>query len=250
MSKKEARLREVPAVRKAVAILDLLSREQEPISLNIISKKLDQIPSTSLHILRVLVSEGLVSVDTSTKRYDLDVGILSLARRLLKRNEHIRLLKPELDRLAVQYNVTLIAVKIIDIQHSVVISLSHSRSTMRLNVEIGSRFPTLVSATGRCYAAFGGQPSDILLEHFHKLRWSKPPSLADWEQQVAETKGNGYAIDVGNYIAGQMIISAPLIEQGIMRYGIAAVGEVDLVNESKSDLARAILATIKNVESL
>jgi DNA-binding IclR family transcriptional regulator len=121
---------------------------------------------------------------------------------------------------------------------------------MRLNVEIGSRFPTLVSATGRCYAAFGGQPADILLEHFHKLRWSKPPSLADWEQQVAETKGNGYAIDVGNYIAGQMIISAPLIEQGIMRYGIAAVGEVDLVNEAKSDLARAILATIKNVESL
>ena len=103
MSKKETRLREVPAVRKAIAILDLLSREQEPISLNIISKKLDQIPSTCLHILRVLVSEGLVSVDTSTKRYDLDVGILSLARRLLKRNEHIRLLKPELDRLALQY---------------------------------------------------------------------------------------------------------------------------------------------------
>jgi hypothetical protein len=35
-----------------------------------------------------------------------------------------------------------------------------------------------------------------------------------------------------------------------MRYGIAAVGEVDLVNESKSDLAKAILATIKNVESV
>mgnify|MGYP001240021404 CR=1 FL=1 len=248
MIKKEARVREVPAVRKAVAILNLLSREEEQIGLNSISKKLDLIPSTTLHILRVLVDEGLVSIDTSTKRYNLDVGVLSLARRLLKGNEHVALLKPELDRLALSYSVTLIAEKIIDIEHSIVTAISHSTSAMRLNVEIGSRFPTLVSATGRCYAAFGGQSNATLLKYFHKLRWSLAPTTEDWKQQIEETRENGYAIDIGNYIAGQMIISAPLMENGIMKYGIAAVGEKSLMNESKIDLANDILTVIKNVE--
>ena len=74
------------------------------------------------------------------------------------------------------------------------------------------------------------------------------PTTEDWKQQIEETRENGYAIDIGNYIAGQMIISAPLMENGIMKYGIAAVGEKSLMNESKIDLAKDILTVIKNVE--
>ena len=59
---------------------------------------------------------------------------------------------------------------------------------MRLNVEVGSRFPTLVSATGRCYAAFGNVSDDELAEHFPKLRWSIAPSKRDWKSQVREAK--------------------------------------------------------------
>ena len=63
-AKKEVRFREVPAVRKAVSILRLLSRTSEPMGVNAISKELDLVPSTCLHILRVLVAEGLVAPET------------------------------------------------------------------------------------------------------------------------------------------------------------------------------------------
>ena len=152
---------------------------------NAISKELDLVPSTCLHILRVLVAEGLVAPETRGKRYTLDVGILSLARSLIRSDEMIRFTQPELDRISRRYNVSMIAEKTIDIEHSpVVVAVSHSSSAMRLNVEVGSRFPTLVSATGRCYAAFGNVSDDELAEHFPKLRWSIAPSKRDWKSQV------------------------------------------------------------------
>src|SRR5690606_10540803 len=63
------RIREVPAVSRAIAILRLLGRGQGPMTLKAIAEELGMVTSTCLHILRVLVSEGLVKVDASSKRY-------------------------------------------------------------------------------------------------------------------------------------------------------------------------------------
>tara|TARA_B100000214_G_scaffold337325_1_gene281810 strand:+ start:963 stop:1802 length:840 start_codon:yes stop_codon:yes gene_type:complete len=247
-AKKEIRFREVPAVRKAVSILRLLSRTSEPMGVNAISKELDLVPSTCLHILRVLVAEGLVAPETRGKRYTLDVGILSLARSLIRGNEMIRFTQPELDRISRQYNVSMIAEKTIDIEHSVVVAVSHSSSAMRLNVEVGSRFPTLVSATGRCYAAFGNVSDDELAEHFPKLRWSIAPSKRDWKSQVREAKKKGYAADVGNYISGHMVVSVPIIEHEVMTYGFAAVGDITPVKAAEQDLVADMKAVINNLD--
>ena len=63
------RVRQVPAVTRAVAILRLLGRSDEPLGVHAIARALALIPSTCLHILRVLVAEGLVAFDPGTKRY-------------------------------------------------------------------------------------------------------------------------------------------------------------------------------------
>ena len=47
-----------------------------------IAQSLAMVPSTCLHILRVLVDEELVKVD-ATKRYSLGAGMLSLARSVI-----------------------------------------------------------------------------------------------------------------------------------------------------------------------
>ena len=238
--KNDYRVREVPAVRKAVAILNTLSKQAEPIGVTAISKKLGMVPSTCLHIMRVLVSEGLVTVNLETKRYSLDVGILSLARGLMTENELVKRIQPQFNRISSEFNATLVAVKVIDIEHSVVIAVSHSQSTMRLNVEVGSRFPTLVSATGRCYAAFGGESETEVIEYFQRLRWSTPPSIGEWKQQVDETSARGYAVDAGNYISGHMVVTVPVLSHDIMKYGVSAVGEAKMIANSKEVLAQKL----------
>ena len=72
------RVRPVPAVTRAIAILRLLGRSRTPIGVKAIAQALDLVPSTCLHILRALVSEQLVKVDPATKRYSLGTGMLPL----------------------------------------------------------------------------------------------------------------------------------------------------------------------------
>ena len=65
-----------------------------------ISNALDLVPSTALHILRVLVQEELVNVDAGSKRYSLGSGMLSLARSVIERSDFPSLVQPVLDRVA------------------------------------------------------------------------------------------------------------------------------------------------------
>ncbi len=245
-SKNHYRIREVPAVRKAVAILNTLSKQAEPLGVTAISKKLGMVPSTCLHILRVLVSEGLVTTNPETKQYSLDVGILSLARGLMTENELVKRIQPQFNRISSEFNATLVAVKVIDIEHSVVIAVSHCQSTMRLNVEVGSRFPTLVSATGRCYAAFGGERETDVIRYFERLRWSRPPSIKEWKKQVEETSTRGYAVDAGNYISGHMVVTVPVLSHDIMKYGVSAVGEAEIIANSEEVLAHKLSEIVNN----
>src|SRR5262249_50702680 len=50
-------VRSVPAVTRAVAILRLLGASEEPLGVNAIARALELVPSTCLHILRVLAGE-------------------------------------------------------------------------------------------------------------------------------------------------------------------------------------------------
>ncbi len=215
--------RPVPAVTRAVAILRLLGRSEDPLGVNAIARALELIPSTVLHILRVLVSEELVAFDPVTKRYRLDAGLIAIARSALSRNGFAEAAQPELDRLSRRHGVAAIGVQVIGLAHVVVVTISRSDHAVRVHVDIGSRFPALTSATGRCIAAFGGHAWSALERAFRTLRWDRPPAWNAWRAEVEATRSNGYAVDEGNYIRGLTVIAAPV------RDGAGAVSHVVVV---------------------
>jgi DNA-binding IclR family transcriptional regulator len=106
----------------------------------------------------------------------------------------------------------------------IVVALSRSEAPVRLHVDVGSRFPTLISATGRCVAAFGNHPAAELERRFKALRWDNAPSWPAWCREVETTRRQGYSIDRDTYIAGVTIVSVPVLETGTLSRGIAAVG--------------------------
>ncbi len=221
----ETAARAVPAVTRGIAILRLLARSHAPMGVNAIARALDMVPSTCLHILRALVAEELVSVDAATKQYRLDAGVLTLARSALRQDSFARLAQPEIDAVAAAFGTTTIGVRVIDLRHMIVVALSRSEATFRLHVDIGSRFPALISATGRCLAAFGSHADREIEQAFRKLRWDAAPLYADWLAEVGETRRAGYGLDNGNYIRGVMIVAAPVMRlEGDMTHALAAVG--------------------------
>lgn len=213
----------VPAVVRAAAMLRLLSNAAAPLGVNQIARELDIIPSTCLHILRALTAEGLVAVDLTTKRYRLGLEILNLAKVALRGSISDQA-QPYLDEIVRQYMVTAFAVSISEPEHYIVTAKSNSPHAIRLQVDLGSRFPALVSATGRCVAAYSNMPPRMIKAQFERLRWHRAPSFEEWQAQVANVRTQGYAVDDGNYINGIHIVASPILgPEGEFRHALVVL---------------------------
>jgi DNA-binding IclR family transcriptional regulator len=95
-----------------------------------------------------------------------------------------------------------------NLRHMIVVALSQTQAPVRLHVDIGSRFPTLISATGRCVAAFSRHPPEEIERRFRALRWNNAPTYATWRKEVEATRRQGFSIDRGNYIAGVTMVGS------------------------------------------
>lgn len=209
--KAEPRIRPVPAVSRAIAILRLLGRTREPMNVKSIADELGLVPSTCLHIMRALVAERLVSFDPASKRYKLGAGMLALARGVLATDSFAQSAQPILDAIAAKWRVTAIGVEVVDLHHIVVTALANSQLPFRLHVDIGSRFPALISATGRLVAAFGGHTKEALRAQFDLLRWQTPLRFDDWLEEAEQARLNGHSMDKSNYIGGITLIAVPVL---------------------------------------
>lgn len=214
-----------PAVTRAIKILRLLAKHNAPIGVAAIARALGLIPSTCLHILRALVDEGIVAFNSETKRYTLDAGILTLARTLLQEESFYRVLQPAIDDISHRFNVTTIALQPLARKYSVVVAISRPERALRLHVDIGSRFPVLISASGRCVAAFGSYSRLELERAFGALQWHAPPKFRTWLKQVETTRVQGYGVDTGDYIHGITVIAAPVLDPAsCVRFILVALG--------------------------
>ncbi len=217
--------RDVPAVSRAIRILRRLGSASAPMGVNQLARELDLVPSTCLHILRVLTDEGLTAFDPASKRYTIGVGILAIARTAIQRNDFTTLAQPKLTALSEAHGVTSMATQLIQDREMVVVALSMAQLPFRLSTELGSRFPALTSATGRCVAAFGAIGAAELRARFDRLKWDNAPDFKTWLAQVEQTRRDGYGVDAGEYISGVTIVAAPMfdVDGGVAR-SLVAIG--------------------------
>lgn len=191
---------------------------------NAIAHALGLVPSTCLHILRVLVQEQLIRSD-ATKRYSLGVGLIALARTAIDRNTFAAVAQPALGRLAAQWEVTAIGVEVVALDYLVVVALARAQVPFSLHVDVGSRFPALISATGRLVGAYTDRPWSELEHGFKKLRWQNAPDIKTWRAEMEAVRRKGFSVDRGNYISGVTIIAVPLLDaSNRLHHAIVAAG--------------------------
>ena len=245
------RIRPVPAVSRSIAILRQLGRRREPLGVKAIAQSLGMVTSTCLHILRVLVDEGLVKVD-ATKRYSLGVEMLSLARSAIDSNSFPAAVQAVLDRISTQWSVTAIGVEIGGLDHMVVLALSHSKIPFRLHVDVGSRFPALISATGRLVAAYCGQPWREIERRFRSLRWQDAPDIKVWRKELEAVRKKGYSIDRGNYISGVTVLAVPVFNaRKEITHTLVAAGLADQLDSATcAAIAKDMRAEANRISTL
>jgi DNA-binding IclR family transcriptional regulator len=245
ISPKPPRVRAVPAVTRAIAILKLLGKARSPMTLKAIAEALDIVPSTALHILRVLVAEGLLQVDPQTKRYRLGVDVLTLARAVLQSNDFPNLVRPRLEELSRRYEVTAVATEAPNLDHMVVVAIAAAPGPVRVHVDIGSRFPALITAVGRCVAAFNDAAPQEIERRFKAMRWDNGPDFETWRKEVETTRRQGFNIDKKSYIPGLTLVAVPVLNgRGVVSHTLASVGLTSqLTRETELKLAHDMRET-------
>jgi DNA-binding IclR family transcriptional regulator len=239
--KSRPRLRAVPAVTRAAAILRVLAQSDRPLRLQAIAKELGLVPSTCLHILRALAAEELVGFDEETKTWWLGAGLLSLSRKLLRGSGFATVAQDALEELAQTYGVTAIGLEAHGLDHVVVVAISRGHEPFHIHVDVGSRFPALISATGRCIAAFGEHDEGEIQARFKLVRWDRPPSYARWRREVEQARRARFSSDVDCYIRGVTVISAPVLRGPHVRNLLVIVGLTERLQGKVEGIGRKLV---------
>ena len=218
----------VNAVVRAIAILRLLGAADRPLGVTEIAAELGLVASTVMHILKTLAHEGLVERVPEGKRYRLGAGTVDLARSVLDRPRLAEQFQPHLDALARAHGVTALGIEWDGGDSLSVTAIARAQADFSVHANLGSRFPALTSATGRCFAAFGDWPEDRIATAFAQLEWENPPDYETWRAEVSAARENGSAVDDGNYFAGIVVLAVPVIgDAGSVRGALTtlALGE-------------------------
>ena len=141
------------------------------------------------------------------------------------------------------------AAEVSGLDHMIVVALSKSHAPFRLHVDVGSRFPALISATGRLTAAFSQSSWDKIEKRFRSLKWASAPDYELWKSEVEQARARGYSIDFGNYISGITLVGVPVFDaKHRMTHSLTAAG---VANQIDKDLAKSIaMEMLRDAEEL
>lgn len=191
----------VPALVSGIAILRLISRSNEPLGVAQVAQALDLNPSTCFNILKTFAHLGWLQFDPIAKRYALSLGVLEVASTLLSHGS-VPLIRPSIDEISRTFGVTTLLWQRTSKYRLMLVDKSEPMDAVRVQLVIGQRFPALLGAIGRSFAAGLDLDRPALEEQFKLLRWQSAPSFEEYWQGVEEARRKGYGIDHENFQIG------------------------------------------------
>jgi DNA-binding IclR family transcriptional regulator len=214
---------DVGAVVHALRILRCLAAATAPVGVAAVARDTGISPSTCFNILRTLARAGFATFRTAEKTYTLGLAVAELATGLVGIS-HAELLRPELERLALNYDMLVVLWRVTEDDHLVLLDRAFSQTAVRVEMRVGLRLPALVGAAGRCVAAALDLPAGELRRRFATLRWQDAPPFEAYAADVAAAAMAGWAIDDGNLYRGLQTVAAIVRDQnGQPRFAISGI---------------------------
>jgi DNA-binding IclR family transcriptional regulator len=236
-------IREVPAVTRALKILRFLAKSKHAMGVAPLARELKMIPSTCLHIVRVLLDNGMLNFNPQNKRYSLGPGVVSLATAYSHLNPLVQVVRFHFQALSRLHDCAFAAIEESGPDHYIVVAATEPSPGLSIRLALGSRFPILISATGLCFAAFNDMTPAQLKDGFAKLRSDNLPPFASWLKQVELVRVSGYAVDSGQYMRGLAVVAVPIFSNGTHMVG--ALCAVGLSEQIKGTTLAALIQSLR-----
>ncbi|MEZ5676257.1 transcriptional regulator, IclR family [Thalassovita litoralis] len=240
----------VGALVNGLAILRYLQKARGGVGVTQVARDLAINPSTCFNLLRTLVHEGLASFDQTTKTYALSMGVVSLAQGALDRENHIRVLHPELQRLALKFGVAMNLWQVVEEDRVVLVDRAEPTATVQISMRIGQRLPLFSGALGRCFATLSNLPKAKMERQFKKVRLARPLDFDQWYTELQQVREAGFAVDRGNFAIGITTVAIALSDaKGQPFLAVSAIGISEQIDDAKLEaLSHNMLGLAKIAE--
>jgi DNA-binding IclR family transcriptional regulator len=214
---------QVPAIGKAIAILEVLRRHGElTISEVVEFTRINK--STAYYLTQTLVGHRLI--EERNHRYRLGLGLLYLASGVAEGRSEIDIIKRRLADLQPSFDATFVIYRRLDADHVILVDSIRRDDGIHITVAPGSVIPIQGGSFGRCFLAYDSATQIDRILRKGLTRYT-PHSVTDtdvFRAEIARARRLGWAVDREGFAVGVTTVAAPIVNSsGMVEFAAAAV---------------------------
>jgi len=234
----------VPGLSRGLALLQLFTRDEPQRSLSELATGLRVSRSAAYRLVYTLEMDGFLVRDPQTRRYKVTANILSLGFEYLGAQAVVEMAQPTLLSLSERTRAAA-HVAVLDGWHSVYLARVAPAVSLVTNLQVGTRLPAHLTASGRILIAQLDDERQARL--FYDLQrecrvGGLPRSLTAMRTTALADRKRGYVYHVSAFDPGVMSIAAPVRDQvGTAIAAITVIGSTALFEKWGGESALAPL---------
>jgi DNA-binding IclR family transcriptional regulator len=205
----------VKSAHRALSILELLTREERPLSFAEIGELLGY-PRSSLHgLLRTMSDRGWLEQHLATRNFTLGIRAWEAGNTYLRAVDLRDRAMPFMERVRDQLDET-VQLAILDGRHNVYVAKAEGTQRLALASVVGRSLEAHATGLGKVLLA-GLEPEELdrrLPEHElerHTARTITDPVRL--REELRRVRERGYATDDGEYVVGVRCVAVPVYDQ-------------------------------------
>ena len=240
-----------PSVKKAFKILHAVSESSNGLGISDLSKKLKIGKSTVHGIARALEELGILVRDPLYKRYTVGYSLLELCRTGFAKIDLKELARKPMEKLMGKVGET-VFLGVLNGDHVTIVDTVESRNEMKITSPPGTRLPLLAGATGRVLLSqIEKEKAREMIQKKSLVRYTSK-TVIDQRQflrEIEKVKGQGYAVDDEEYIAGVRAVAVPLVFPSSPPAALWVVGFTSTLDDQKVKMViREIQEAVREIK--
>lgn len=203
----------VPAVARALSVLDLLAQAREPMGVARLAARLSLPKSTTHGLCNTLAVRGYLRRHDDGS-YFIGPRVMSLAQAFIARTNVAQEFAAVCDEVLTPADETLV-LSVLDGAEVVYVAMRHGDRPLGLSFSVGMRLPAHLAATGRAMLAFQAEAQVRRLlppGALPRLTSRGPATPDELLQELAQVRARGHSIDDETVREGVYCIGAPVFD--------------------------------------
>ena len=200
------------ALDKSLAILEILSQENSPLSIAELSKRLCIYPSTIHRILDTLRYWRYVEQDSHTQKYQLGLKVLELGMAKLQGMELVKEAASYLKELQNQLNET-VHLAILEEGEVLYLDKRESSQSIRMVSQVGGRLPAHCTGLGKVLLAYlDEEEQEKVIKEKGLFRFTENTitNKKKLREELSKVREQGFAEDRGEHEKDVRCLAAPV----------------------------------------